>query len=40
MRRLIKGDPELTEKLKKSGYKARSRYITKRQAELILYYLE
>lgn len=40
MRRWIKGDPELYEKLKKAGYKSKSMTITKRQADLILYYLE
>lgn len=40
MRRWIKGDPELYEKLKKAGYKSKSMFITKRQADLILYYLE
>lgn len=40
MRRWIKGDPELREKLQKTGYKTRSKFINKRQANLILYYLE
>lgn len=39
MRRWIKGDPELYEKLQKAGYKTRSKFINKRQANLILYYL-
>ena len=40
MRRWIKGDPELCEKLTKAGYKTRSKFMTKKQADLILYYLE
>lgn len=40
MRRWIKGDPELYAKLTEAGYKTKNKYITKRQADLILYYLE
>ena len=39
MRRWIRGDPELSNKLKKVKYNPKNKCITKRQAELILRYL-
>ncbi len=40
MRRWIKGDPELQEKLIAAGFKSKKKYITKKQANLVMYYLE
>lgn len=39
LRRAIKGDPELEEKLRKAGYRPRLRYLTERQMRILTYYI-